>query len=30
MTKEGATRCFDGPSKGDVAFADMVVDIHPH
>lgn len=30
MTKGGATRCFDGPSKGDVAFADMVVDIHPH
>lgn len=30
MTKDGSTRCFDGPAKGDVAFAGMLVDIHPH
>ncbi|MEZ4299399.1 MAG: cyanophycinase [Polyangiaceae bacterium] len=30
MVKEAETRCFDGPAKGDVAFADMTVDISPY
>lgn len=29
LRKDAATRCFDGPAAGDLAFADMLVDLAP-